>query len=457
MIKVEGSFRDPNGFMFWENNILYRQVNKSYQEEYDFLMSSGLYQQLTNKEMLISHEEQDNIKTENYYKLIKPEIIPFISYPYEWSFSQYQDAAILTLDICLKALKKDMILKDASSYNIQFLRGKPIFIDTLSFDKYQKGQTWDAYGQFCRHFFAPLLLMAKISPALAQMMRIYIDGLPLELVSSLLPTLSKFNLGVYLHIHLHGKKQNDGELSNKKLVSKQLDKKSLEAILTNLRTNIINLKIGEGNTEWGNYYEKMLNYSDKSFANKVQIVEKFLLKTDAKFIGDMGANKGEFSKIASQLENSYVVSYDIDHTAVDKHYQALRANNIKNILPLILDLTNPSPAIGFDNNERLTVGARSNWDCVMALAVIHHLAISNNLPFEQIADYFAKLAKFLIIEFVPKGDSQVEKLLLNRKDIFPCYTIEYFEEIFTNKFTLLEKESLVDSTRVLYLFARKEN
>lgn len=419
-------------------------------------MSSGLYKELTNKEMLISHEEQEDIKIENCYKLIKPDIIPFISYPYEWSFSQYQDAAILTLDICLKALENGMILKDASSYNVQFFQGKPIFIDTLSFDKYQEGQTWDAYGQFCRHFFAPLLLMAKKSPALAQLMRVYIDGVPLDLVSSLLPTFSKFNFGVYLHIHLHGKKQNDVQLSDKKMLAKPLAKKSLVAILTNLRNSILNLKINNIDTEWGNYYEKMLNYSDQAFANKAQIVEKFLRKTKAKFIGDMGANKGEFSKIASKLENSYVVSYDIDHTAVDKHYRALRANNIKNILPLLLDLTNPSPAIGFDNNERLTVEVRANWDCVMALALIHHLSISNNLPFEQIAEYFAKLAKFLIIEFVPKDDSQVAKLLLNRKDIFPNYTLEYFEQIFSSRFDLLEKELLADSTRVLYLFKRKE-
>ncbi len=462
MKRVDSSFRDPNGFIFEDKGIIYRQINLEYKMDYDKLMEpNGLYDELVSNKMLVAHQESsDDLMEKNansLYKIIKPDIIPYISYPYEWTLQQYRDAATLTLDICLMAIKHGMILKDASSYNIQFVGGRPIFIDTLSFTKYEEGQIWEGYGQFCRHFLAPIVLMAEKSVELSQLMRVYIDGIPLDLASKLLPKKTKLNLPLYLHLHLHGKKQKDHKVSEKRHENSILPKTSLIAIVESLKS-LVNRKAKKHEaTEWGDYYEKMLNYSDKAFSSKYKIVEKYLLQTGAKTICDLGANKGEFSKIAGNISGTYVVAYDIDHTAVEKHFYTLKENNVANILPLVLDLTNPSPALGWANKERLSLQERSNWDCIMALALIHHLSISNNLPFAHIASYFADLTRYLIIEFVPKEDSQVQKLLLNRKDIFTKYTQETFEEEFSKYYTIIGKENVLESARTMYLMEKKKD
>ncbi len=192
--KLSSSFRDPSGFMFRKDNVLYRQVNKHYSEDYDKLLSSGLLDSLTKKGLLIPAEEVDITPAEKdlAYKILKPVEIPLISYPYEWSFSQYQDAALATLQIQKIAFEKGFALKDASAYNIQFYKGKAVFIDTLSFEPYREGEPWVAYRQFCQHFLAPLALMAHTDIRLSQLMRVYIDGIPLDLASRLLPAAPRW-------------------------------------------------------------------------------------------------------------------------------------------------------------------------------------------------------------------------------------------------------------------------
>ena len=147
--QLTSSFRDPSGFLFKKGDKVIRQVNQVYKEDYDLLMSSGLYDSLTNKKFLIPHKEIEDEGQGDYYKIIEPEQLRYISYPYEWSFSQLKDAALLTMDIQVEAMKNGMCLKDASAYNVQFHNGRPIFIDTLSFTRYLEGQPWMAYRQFC--------------------------------------------------------------------------------------------------------------------------------------------------------------------------------------------------------------------------------------------------------------------------------------------------------------------
>src|SRR6056300_868464 len=186
MNKLNASFRDPAGFIFRdENGTILRQVNQDGKSDYDTLMDSGLYEVLSNKGFLISHEEVEN-KNSEAYKTIKPDLLPFISYPYEWTFSQLKDAALLTLYTQKAAIAKDVCLKDASAYNVQFVNGKPVFIDTLSFEKYVEGEPWVAYKQFCQHFLAPLALAAYKDVRCLQLLKNYIDGIPLDLASSLL-------------------------------------------------------------------------------------------------------------------------------------------------------------------------------------------------------------------------------------------------------------------------------
>ena len=203
--RILSSFRDPDGFLFAAGNILYRQVNLAYRNHYDRLMGSGLFQELGKKDLLISHTETDMARkfSHDAYKIIRPEVVPFISYPYEWCFDQLKDAALATLQIQKCALDFGMTLKDASAYNIQFFHGKPKLIDTLSFEIYKEGSPWIAYRQFCQHFLAPLALMSYRDVRLSQLMRIYIDGIPLDLASSLLPFRAFLRPSLWAHIRLH--------------------------------------------------------------------------------------------------------------------------------------------------------------------------------------------------------------------------------------------------------------
>jgi len=455
--KLGSSFRDPSGFIFKRDGKLFRQVNLSYQKEYDRLMSSGLYKLLTEKGWLVSHEEtkEPPADTALAYKVIRPQTVPFISYPYEWSFSQLKDAALLTLEVAKQALSKGMILKDASAYNIQFIDGKPILIDTLSFDTYREGALWDGYRQFCQHFLAPLALASMVDIRLTQLLRVYIDGIPLDLADKLLPGKTKFGLsGLALHIHMHANLQKQyadkPETGSSTLA---MGKAAQINMLNGLTKTVSDLKWEPKGTEWGEYYSAT-NYSSDSLKLKGEIVGKMIDRVKPVSLWDLGANNGLFSREGSK-RGIFTVASDIDPVAVEKNYLAIKQTAEKSILPLVIDLTNPSAAIGWANQERDSFFQRGPVDMVMALALIHHISISNNVPLGSFAATLASAGKWAIVEFVPKSDSQVKRLLATRKDIFPQYTEEGFEAAFGEYFKIEQKEKVPGSERTLYLLKSK--
>lgn len=455
-IKLPSSFRDPSGVVFFQDGVIYRQVNTIYKEDYDHLINSGLYDTLAGAGLLIPHEEVDieYAVSDNFYKIIKPELIPFISYPYEWVFSQLKDAALTTLKIQKKSLEFGMCLKDCSAYNVQFKKGKPVFIDTLSFEKYYEGQPWVAYRQFCQHFLAPLSLMSYRDIRLNQLFRIYIDGVPLDLASALLPACTHFRFSLLSHIHLHAKSQKHFADKTVSISGHKMKQLSLLGLIDNLESAIKKLKWQAQDSEWANYSEDT-NYSPDAFQQKKQIVTEFLDKIKPKNVWDIGANVGMFSRVASD-KGIETVSFDIDPAAVEKNYLECNKKNETNILPLLLDLTNPSPSIGWENRERMSLLERGPADTVLALALIHHLAISNNLPLNKIADFFNRICNSLIIEFIPKSDSQVQRLLSTRKDIFPDYTQQIFESEFNRYFTIQHSVKIRDSERTLSLMVKRQ-
>jgi hypothetical protein len=451
--QLSASFRDPSGFLFKRDNVLYRQVNRKYEQEYVRLMESGLYEKLVKAKRLIPHVEVDNVEAEygECFKIIQPERVSFISYPYEWSFGQLKDAALATLSIQKRALKLDMSLKDASAYNIQFVRGKPTLIDTLSFELYKEGQPWVAYRQFCQHFLAPLALMTLKDVRLNQLLRVYIDGIPLDLASELLPWKTHLNFGLLTHIHLHAGAQKRYAYAGDEVKSRggSMSKQAMNGLIESLESTVKKLDWKPGGTEWGNYYD-ITNYSDAAFEHKKQLIAEWTNRTQPSIVWDLGANNGVFSRVAAEV-GPMVISWDIDPAAVEQNYRQVKTEKNERLLPLLLDLTNPSPAIGWANRERDSFGGRGPADLTLALAVIHHLAISNNVPLSQLADFFAETGKWLVIEFVPKSDSQVRKLLASREDIFPDYTREGFEAAFSQKFKVHEAVPVKESERVLYL------
>jgi SAM-dependent methyltransferase len=457
--KHPASFRDPNGFLFTHENQLYRQVNQSYRDNYEHLVASGLYKDLVSKGWLVPHDEKDPTLwgDEQAYKIIQPRLIDFISYPYEWSFSQLKDAALLTLSIQKMSIKYGMSLKDSSAYNIQFDlgTGKPVLIDTLSFEILPEGKPWVAYRQFCQHFLAPLALMAYKDIRLGQLLRIYIDGIPLDFTSSLLPLKTRLNFGLMTHLHLHAaaQKRFAGTPTHTSDNTRQMNKTALMGLVDSLNRTVQKITWQPIDTDWGEYYDHT-NYSPESMDEKAGIVSNLLDLASPKSIWDLGANTGRFSRIALQ-KGSTIISFDIDPAAVELNYHQLKKDGEIRLLPLLLDLTNPSPGLGWANCERDSLRDRTKPDLILALALIHHLAITNNLPLSLISSYFKDLAPWLIIEFVPKTDSQVQRLLVSREDIFKQYTQNDFEDTFTQHFNIHKKQPIQGSQRCIYLLERK--
>ncbi len=419
------------------------------------LMGSGLYEALTGAGLLVPHEEASLTlrESDDAYKIIRPEIVPFISYPYEWSFSQLKDAALLTLEIQKLAIEHKMSLKDASAYNIQFARGKPVFIDTLSFETYKEGEPWVAYRQFCQHFLAPLVLMKHIDPGFNRWLRVCVDGLPIDLASKLAPFSTRFRPSLLTHIHLHAKSQKHFSGKAVEKSKRNFSKFALLGFIHSLESAITRQKWAPSGTEWGEYYSDT-NYSSDALEHKKDTVSSMLDTVRPELVWDLGANQGMFSRIASE-KGIRTISFDVDPACVETNYLEVRKKKETHILPLLLDATNPSPDLGWNNQERDSFISRGPCDTLMALALIHHLAISNNVPLPKIASHFKNICKSLIIEWVPKEDSQVQRLLATREDIFDNYTVQHFEDAFGLFFEVIESQKVQESCRTLYLMRRK--
>lgn len=459
---LRASFRDPSGFLFYgDDGQLYRQINRRYQPDFELLQQSGLYDELVNCGALIPHELIKDVAplTLEGTCIICPRRLPFISYPYEWAFSALQDAALLTLDIQLRAMNRGLQLKDASAYNVQFSGYQPLLIDTLSFEKLSENRPWKAYGQFCRHFLAPLALMSKTHIDLGYLLRDYIDGIPLDVASRILPWRTRTSFGMLLHLHWHGRMIAKHQTTQLRAEAKSsagqpardaihMPTNRLRALLENLRSTVASLKPPRGSTEWADYYEDN-SYSDQAVREKRDLVARYLEAAKPKSVWDLGANTGVFSQLACE-RGAFVCAFDIDPSCIEAAYQHAKQKRTKNFLPLRMDLTNPSPALGWAHRERDSLCERGPADTVMALALIHHLAISNNVPLPTVALFFHQLCRTLVIEFVPKNDPQVRRLLQNREDIFNNYDQNGFEEAFGSHFQIEESAAVGNHGRRLY-------
>ena len=455
---VAGSYRDPGGFLYWRDGILYRQVNEPSAEPLAAFESSGLYAEFADNKLIVEHETVgiELAADSKASMVIKPRLIETLSYPYEWSFSQLKDAALLTLDIQARALRKNFSLKDASAYNVQFDNGKTIFIDTLSFDHYQEGKPWVAYGQFCRHFLAPLALMAHIDVSLNKLLRTHIDGVPITLAAKLLPTRALLRPSLAMHIWMHARTEQqvnqnrDSDANGRGNFSRN----AFLGLIDSLRNAVNGLQWRPGGTEWFDYYEANNNYGEAGLEEKEQLVHSFLERFQPRTVWDLGGNTGRFSRIAAALGAS-VVCFDIDPGCVESNYLHVKTNGESKVLPLLMDLGNPSPGLGWASAERISLAERGPADVVMALGLVHHLAIGINVPFAMIAEMFSRVGRSLVIEFIPRGDSQIDKLLSTRNDVFVDYHEDRFRDAFSLYFNIVEAQQIPGTKRTLYAMEGK--
>jgi len=450
---LDSSFRDPSGFVFEKDGILYRQVNNIFKEDFDHFISSGCYDHMVENQWLIPHEEiiENLTGSSGWYKTLKPQRIPFISYACEWCFDMLKDAALLTLQLAKECTRFGVILKDATPFNVQWSNGKPVFIDTLSFERYEATKPWIAYRQFCENFLSPLLLMHYSNQPLQPLLMAYPDGIPLSITRALLPWRSKFSFHVYLHIHVHERlssKSTGKDMPQQNNFSEE----KLHRLLDSLQALVQRLRWKEKITSWNNYY-KEAGERDDYLEKKKNIIAEWLKELpQVKTAIDLGANEGEFSFLLN--ENIAVVSSDFDHEAVNKLYNKIVNKKRTNILPSVVDLANPTPALGLNGSERSSFIERAHCDLGLALALVHHLVIGKNIPLEKIAELFGKLTDHLAVEFISKEDEKVQLMLKQKKDIYPAYTEDNFEVAFKRHFLIKEKQAIGNSGRILYLMKK---
>jgi predicted nicotinamide N-methyase len=447
------SYKDRSGFLFYKNDVLYRQINSVYKPHYDALMQSGLYSQLVNQQQLIPHTEITTDEHSDCYKIIQPQQLVHISYAYEWCFAQLQQAAVLTLQVMQVSIAKGLILKDATPYNVQYLNDKPIFIDTLSFEQYDATKPWVAYYQFCETFLYPLLLAAYNVQDVHKTFTTYPDGIASEHVVKLLPKRCKFNTFNYLHLYLlNNIKHNKSKSSNGKTIAYSSTK--MQNLITYLLDKVQSISLKNEETEWNTYYAQTI-INQQYLTHKKELLHSCFKTISHNKVVDFGCNDGVFSIIAAQNNNT-VFATDFDERCVQNVFAQVQKNKLTNIYPLVLNIMQPSTAQGFFNTERKGFLQRNKIDVVLMLAVVHHLVISKNLTFAIIAEQLYYYTNTLIIEYVPKDDEKVKILLANKEDIFTDYTQQNFETTFTTYFNIKSKEIIMASNRVLYVMEKKE-
>lgn len=448
-----GSFRDPDGVVFRRDGRLLRQIRASHRDDWEALVSSGLLEAAWREGLLIHHAEvSPELGLEpDAWRVIAPEPVPFVSYPYEWCFGQLQDAALLTLRLQRLALAHGMSLRDASAFNVQFQHSRPVLIDTLSLGRHPPDSPWVAYRQFCQHFLVPLLLMSRVDPRLGLLSRDHLDGVPLDLGAALLPRSLRWRPSIALHVHLHAASirrhaRRGGAWTSQGRVSRR----GMLGLLDNLEGLIRGLDCRLDGGAWWDY-EETHGYGSVARTTKEQLVGTMAGPAPG-VVWDVGANLGRFAELLAPAA-THVVAMDLDHGAVERHWRRRRGRPAA-ILPLVLDATNPSPDLGWAQRERDGLAARGPADTVLALALVHHLAMGNNVPLPRLAAWLASLGRQVIVEWVPKEDPQAQRLLAARKDVFDDYQEPAFAAAFSRHFRTAERQPITESGRVLYRFTR---
>ena len=427
--------------------------------DWQAFLSGGLYQRLVADRLVVDHEEapMDAAALPGAVAVIRPRMLDFISYPYEWSFSQLKEAALLTLELQARALDAGMRLKDASAYNIQLEAGRPVLIDSLSFELAEPTEPWPAYRQFCEHFLAPLALMAYRDARCGLMLRDFIDGIPLDLAAGLLPGRTRLSLGLSAHVHLHARAQRRAAnepppAEDAEKPARRISATGQRALLDSLRRTVSGLK-WEPSGHWADY-ATTTSYSDAGTASKGELVREMLAAVGGATAWDVGANTGVYSAMAADA-GYRVIAWDQDAGSVEAHWRRVRGDRNPAILPLVLDLANPSPSIGWGLQERASFLERGEPDVILALALVHHLAIGNNVPLPAVAGLFARMAPRAIVEFVPKEDPMTRRLLAARRDVFEHYSLDGFRAAFGEAFEIVREARIADSPRTLFLLERR--
>jgi SAM-dependent methyltransferase len=457
MIDAEtSSFRDRESVVFYAGRKVLRALSSRAREEWDRLRSTRLFAELTSEGRIVRTNDAGVEAPSGWAHVLEHERVRFISYPYEWPFGMLREAALLQLEILARALAEGMILKDSTPYNVQWFGSRPVFIDIASFEQVVPGEPWRAYRQFCELFLNPLLIQAYRDVDFQQLLRGRVDGISVRDARQLLAGRTLFRSGVLSHVWLHSKLERQ-YASSKVDQAKALRGSGFatEMICSNvkrLRQLIEKLEWKASQSVWSEY-ETTHSYAAADREWKERFVRETVASRERSLVWDLGCNTGTFSRIAAE-QGAYVIAVDADHLAVERLFRRLRHEGNERILPLVMNLADPSPSLGWRGAERRSLDERGKPDLVLALALIHHLVISANVPLLQVVDWLASLGGDLVIEFVRRNDAMVETLLRGKRDNYDDYDEDLLARLLGERWQTVRREVSGSGTRVLFAASR---
>jgi ribosomal protein L11 methylase PrmA len=456
---VPGSFRDPAGRVYEVNGQIFRTVIESYAADFEYVNSIGLLDRLAADGLVLPSQQVERDILGPFHKdakyVLQVPKLPFISFPYEWSFAALKAAALLHLKIHLAALDQSVTLSDASAYNIQFRGPHPVFIDHLSFRRYKPGEIWVGHRQFCEQFLVPLFLQAFFGISHNHWYRGALEGITANEFCRLLKWRHYLSWNVLTHVVMPS-------VFQRMTLSSEVEKAtadcsfplaSFRRMLQNLQDWIHKLQPADlRETVWRDY-AKANSYHPQEVEIKRRLVGEFISHTNPQLLWDLGCNTGDYAKVALEAGASYVVGLDFDHGALEIGFARAHEENLA-FQTLYMDAANPAPSQGWMELERPSLRDRASADGILALAFLHHLTIAKNIPFSQLLDWIVDLAPTGIIEFIPKSDPMVQRLLRTREDIFSDYSREFFLSHLSRRSEIVKTQSLEPSGRLLVWYRR---
>jgi ribosomal protein L11 methylase PrmA len=458
---VGGSVRDPSGYVFRAGDHIFRTVNPSAERDFAALEESGLLERLVNAGLALpARPVALQAGMEHAYagprgelpaRLIEHPLVPFITYPYEWCFSQLKDAALAHLELQIEALEHSFVLSDATPYNMQFHEGRPVHIDVLSLRPYRDGELWQGYNQFCRMFLAPLLVEAWTGAGFQPLLRGRIDAPPLAEMSKLLPGRKLFTSPQgFLHVYLQGKaeaKSSSSRIEDAGAPTRSLPKVRYLALLEELHRFVAALCSAKRPKSFWKDYAEINSYSASLRADKAALVAGFVGRAGIRSLVDIGGNTGDYAAAALDAGAERAIVLDSDTDSVEAAYARAKAG-CRGLSAWLVDVADPSPGLGWDGRERERLTDRLHVDGALALAVIHHMCIGRNIPLRDATRWLAGLAPRGIIEFVPKSDPMVRGMLSGRDDRFGDYDLDHFLVYLGERAGILASTRIEGSERV---------
>ena len=436
---------------------MFRALSERALADWQRLANTRFYERLAQQGRLIgtrrvAHRDHLPELAPRWAAVLEHRRLPVVSYPYEWSFGMLKDAALLQLDLTLAALDEDMTLKDATPFNVQWIGSRPTFIDVGSFTEYEPGTPWSGYRQFCETFLYPLLLQAYRNVPFQPWLRGRLDGMRAEECRSFLSARDYLRPGVLTHVHLQARAQARYEDSDVD-VAAELHAAGFGAGLirnnvARLRRTVEGLRWTPAQSTWSDY-QRTHTYAEADLERKAGFAKQVLQTRRWPLVWDIGCNTGAYSRLAAEHAD-YVLALDADPVVIESLYQALRQEGRADILPLVADVADPSPGLGWRGRERRPLADRGAPDLMLCLALAHHVVIGRNVP---LADFIAWLAEFdadVVLEFVDRGDPMVERLLRNRRGRTLDYSREAAEAALESRFHIAVRETLASGTRTVY-------